>query len=406
MTKFVYKARDAKGRPTSGNFEGGDPKEVIAYLEQRGQTPLSVTPVEVLKLGVLGKCVACFEKVRLEDVFFFSRQLSSLVNAGVTLLESLTSILNQIKIKRLKDVIYLVRKEIEAGQTFSGALEKHPAVFSPLVVNMVRAGEKAGVLGESLVKLSGLLEKEISTKRKIASAMRYPIYVMVSLCVGFFVIIMMVIPRFESIYTAAGTDLPLPTRILIGINWMLSRYWLLSIFVLAGGVYIVRKWLQTPGGRLWIDRYILTLPILGDLLSKLMLSRFFHMLSTMLASGINITQALTVSANVAENSEFSLVVNQVKEDIIRGESMSVSIARSNLFPPVAVQMVAVGEKTGNLGEMLKQVADYFDAESDYNIENLSSAIEPLLIVVLGLMVVLLALGVFLPMWDFSKLYFQ
>jgi MSHA biogenesis protein MshG len=344
--------------------------------------------------------------VRLEDVFFFSRQLSSLVNAGVTLLESLTSILNQIKIKRLKDIIYLVRKDIEAGQTFSGALEKHPSVFSPLVVNMVRAGEKAGVLGESLVKLSGLLEKEISTKRKISSAMRYPLYVMVSLCVGFFVIIMMVIPRFESIYTAAGTDLPLPTRMLIGINEMLSHYWLLSIFILAGGIYIVRKWLQMPGGRLWVDRYVLTLPILGDLLSKLMLSRFFHMLSTMLASGINITQALTVSANVAENSEFSLVVNQVKEDIIRGESMSVSIARSSLFPPVAVQMVAVGEKTGNLGEMLKQVADYFDAESDYNIENLSSAIEPLLVVILGLMVVLLALGVFLPMWDFSKLYFQ
>jgi MSHA biogenesis protein MshG len=251
-----------------------------------------------------------------------------------------------------------------------------------------------------------IIEKDIANQKKIKGALRYPALVFFALTIAFFAVITMIIPKFAVIYSSFKVDLPLPTQILIGINVVIRQFWLFIILAAGGIYYAFRKVLESPAGKLSIDRFILSIPVSGMLVTKIILSRFSRMFSAMLASGITVVEALTISSRTAGNEVFKKVILTLRDDVVKGESLSNAMRESNMFPSVAIQMVAVGEKAGNIEEMLDHVADYFEKETDYVAENLSSMIEPILVLVMGLLVLLLALGVYLPIWNMMQLFGQ
>jgi len=321
----------------------------------------------------------------------------------VPLLESLDAVYEQVQSPNFKKIILGMRHDIEGGASFSDALSINKKVFGAIFISMVKAGERAGILGEVLDRVANLLETDFDNRQKIKSAMRYPMMVISALIIAFAVVITFVIPQFSKLYSSFKTELPLPTRILLGINYILVNYWLYIIMILIAIIFLLKRVLETEQGRIWGDRFILAVPIFGPLIKKLILARFSRMLSSMLKSGIPIVEALNISRDTIENVILSNVVASVKDEVVKGSGLTEPMKNAKVFPPLVIQMVAIGEKSGSLEAMLSKVADYFDRDSDYTIRNLTPLIEPLLILMLGGLVLLLALGVFLPMWDMVKL---
>jgi len=404
LTSFTYRARDKYGVLSSGMMEAEDSKAVALQLEKFGFTPVSITSVETAGVYLqVEKFFASFQKVKTEEIIVFTRQLSSILEAGVPLVEGLDAVHDQVRDKRFREVVYTVRRDIEGGATFSDALEKHGKVFTPLIVNMVRAGEKAGILDDVLNRVSNLLEKDLETRDKIKSATRYPIIVLGALALAFVVLTLFVIPRFVSFFGAFEADLPLPTKILIGFNNLTTRYWYWFLGIIFVGSYLFKRSLDTEKGRYTWDRFLLSTPIFGPLLTKINLSRFARMLAAMLRSGIPILEALTITSATGGNSVISRVVLDVRDEVAGGKSLAEPM-QGSIFPPIAIAMVAIGEKAGNLEGMLNKVADYFDREADYTIKNLTPLLEPILILGLGVIMLIFALGIFLPMWDLIRVY--
>ncbi|MFC1637406.1 type II secretion system F family protein [Candidatus Margulisiibacteriota bacterium] len=405
MTNFNYRARDHFGAISQGTLEAENSKEVALQLEKQGYTPISISQVD--STGVFSgaeKFVASFEKVKMAELVVFARQLASILEAGVPLLEGLDAVQEQVRNKMFRRVLISVKGEIEGGNTFSDALDKHRNVFSPLIVNMVRAGEKAGILDEVLDRISILLERDIDTADKIKTATRYPMIVMATLAIAFAILTTFVIPRFAAFFGAFKAELPLPTRILVGVNYIASNYWYWILAALAGVVYIFRRTLSTEKGRYSWDRFVLSLPIFGPLYSRIYLSRFSRMLAAMIRSGIPILEALAISAATSENKVVAKVVMDIRSEVSEGKTLTEPMKNSQLFPPIAVSMVSIGEKAGNLEGMLNKVSDYFDREADYTIKNLTPLLEPILIFGLAAIMLVFALGIFLPMWDLIKVY--
>jgi len=401
MPIFNYKAKDLNGADVKGEMNAVSSESVATRLSEKGFTPIFILEQEESASDSLEKFLSRFQTIKSEEMIVFVRQLSSVLAAGVPLLESLDAVYEQVQSPKFKEIILDIRRSIEGGSSFSEALASHKA-FSSLFVSMVRSGEKAGILGDVLERLANLLERDYDNAQKIKSAMRYPIMVILALVVAFVVIITFVIPQFSTLYSSFKTELPLPTRILLGLNYTLVHYW---YFILGGlGItgYGIKRFLDTDIGRLTKDKFAISVIIFGPLIKKLILARFSRMLAAMLKSGIPIIEALTISRDTVENKILSDVITNVKEQVIRGSGLAEPMRASKAFPPLAVQMVAIGEKSGSIESMLSKVADYFDRDTDYTIRNLTPLIEPLLILVLAFMVVLLALGVFLPMWDMVK----
>src|SRR3989339_1712819 len=402
MPIFNYKAKDLNGADVKGEMNAVSSESVATRLSEKGFTPIFILEQEESASDSLEKFLSRFQTIKSEEMIVFVRQLSSVLAAGVPLLESLDAVYEQVQSPKFKEIILDIRRSIEGGSSFSEALASHKA-FSSLFVSMVRSGEKAGILGDVLERLANLLERDYDNAQKIKSAMRYPIMVILALVVAFVVIITFVIPQFSTLYSSFKTELPLPTRILLGLNYTLVHYW---YFILGGlGItgYGIKRFLDTDIGRLTKDKFAISVIIFGPLIKKLILARFSRMLAAMLKSGIPIIEALNISRDTIENVILSNVVASVKDEVVKGSGLTEPMKNAKVFPPLVIQMVAIGEKSGSLEAMLSKVADYFDRDSDYTIRNLTPLIEPLLILMLGGLVLLLALGVFLPMWDMVKL---
>jgi type II secretory pathway component PulF len=269
---------------------------------------------------------------------------------------------------------------------------------------MIRAGEKAGILPEVLDRVSNLLEKDIETADKVKTALRYPMLVFGALAVAFVIMTVYVIPKFASFFAAFKTELPLPTRILMGLNFVMMHFWYWLVGLALIIFYVFRKVLETENGRYNWDRFLLSTPIFGVLFSKVYLSRFGRMLSSMLGSGIPILEALAVTAATVENKVISRVIMDIRNEVSQGKSLAEPMKGSKVFPPIAIAMIAIGEKAGSLEKMLNKMSDYFDREVDYTIANLTPLLEPILIFGLGVILLIFALGIFLPMWDLVKVY--
>jgi type II secretory pathway component PulF len=389
----------------SGRLEADDPKTVARQLEKQGFTPIAISPEETSVMSMrLEEVLAGLQTVKPQDLVVFSRQLASTLDAGVPLISSLDAVAEQIGNAKFRKVVVQVRKDIEGGATFSDALDKYHDVFSTLVINMIRAGEKAGILPQVLDRISNLLDKDIATRDKVKTATRYPVIVFASLGAAFVVMSVYVIPKFASFFAAFKAELPMPTRILMGVNFVIMNfwYWIVGVVVILG--YVVRKVLETERGRYNWDRFILSTPVFGALFSKIYLSRFGRMLAAMLGSGIPILEALTITAATVENKVISHVILDIRKDVSQGKTLAEPMKGSKVFPPIAISMVAIGEKAGTLEHMLNKMADYFDREIDYTIDNLTPLLEPILIFGLGLLLLVFALGIFLPMWDLIKVY--
>lgn len=402
MPVYQYKASDQNGQTQQGTIEAENENAAAARLQQMGCTPIYLSPVKAEDKAVMP--VLQRRGVKFADLNMFTRQLFTLQRAGLPLVRSLNAIIEQAASLGLKKAMTQMVRDIEAGSTFSAALEKHPAVFNPIYVNMVRSGEVSGRLVETLERLAVLGEHDERIRMKIQGALRYPLIVVVGIIVGFLILITMVVPRFAKLYGSFDAELPLPTRMLLGIEYAVSHFWWLLLILTAALVFAARAWVKTPPGRQWWDSVCLKIPIFGPLTLKMILSRFCRMTGTLIESGVPILQILALVAESVDNAVVSRAVAHLKQSVSEGRGMSGPMKQSGLFPPIVVQMVSVGEETGKLDELLVHVSDYYDEQIDYTIANLVSLIEPFLIFVLGGAVLFMALGIFLPMWDMMRLF--
>ncbi|MFA6358232.1 MAG: type II secretion system F family protein [Candidatus Omnitrophota bacterium] len=402
MPNYKYKARDKFGKPASGVMAGDTENAVATKLSQLGFVPISI--VEEKEASPVTKIFSSNIKVKFQDVNMFTRQLATLQKAGLPILLSLNALREQTENKIFKELIAQISRDIESGLSLSKALEKYPQVFNSLYINMVASGEESGRLDQVLERLAVLSEHDQTIRLRIKSATRYPIIVVAAMIIGFIVLTILVIPRYAKIYAQYTTALPLPTQALLLINYAFTKFWWLIIAIGATVYFLFRQYINTKIGRFTWDVFKLKVPVFGPLILKLSISRFTRITGTLMRSGIPILRIMDISAGSTGNAVLAKAILDIKSNIMEGKGIAEPMKFSGLFPPIVVQMVAVGEETGKLDELLIHVSNYYDEQVDYTISNLTSLIEPILIFVLGLGVLFMALGIFLPMWNLMSIF--
>jgi len=405
---FSYKARNARGDLIDGIQEGPDSAAVADMLFNSGATPVDISPSAK---GPAEQGESLLERMQRQkitavDMMLYSRQMYTLLKAGVPIMRALAGLQESAHNKSMKKVLQDMRESLDSGRELSAAMRRHPEVFSLFYVSMVRVGEATGMLEEIFLRLFYYLEFEKSTKDKIKAAMRYPSFVIIAMVAAVAIINLFVIPAFSKVYKGFGAELPLMTKILIASSDFTVQYWPLMLLALAGAFYGFRLYVGSPSGRYQWDRIKLRLPVVGSIIEKATLSRFARSYSLTSRSGVPIVQGLSVVAQVVDNDFIARKIDNIREGVERGDSILRTAVASGVFTPVVLQMIAVGEETGELDELMQEVAEMYEREVDYEVDNLSAKIEPILIVGLGILVLILALGVFLPIWDLGKAAFH
>jgi type II secretory pathway component PulF len=404
MPIFKYRVRDKSGKSIAGTIDAPNVQMAGDQLYTLGYFPISIEEIgEAISLD-LSALLTRFQRVKLEELLVFSQQLSTLYKAGLPLLSGLEDITQQVKNKKFKMTLEEVRKQVEGGSTLHGAMSKYPEVFSTIYVNMVRAGEASGMLGEALDRFITLSDREIRTQQRVKEATRYPKIVILSLTVAFAVLLTFVIPRFAQIFAQFKTPLPLPTRIMIGINTVFQNYWYLVLIVVFGIPILLRRYLRTESGRYFWDRLKLRIPVFGPIFLKIALSRFSYTFAMLNRSGIPILQTLEITSTTLNNINLSQSIEEISRNVREGRSLADSMRETEKFTPLIIQMVSVGESSGTLESMLMRITEYYDIEVDNLIKKMSTYIEPFLTLFLGVVVLFLALAVFLPWWNMAKLF--
>jgi len=402
-TTFAYKVRDQAGKLVEGQLEAEDANLVVGKLRQMGYTPIAVEAKHDNKLKADIKIPGLSGRVKMKDVAVFSRQFATMINSGLSLIRSLAILADQTENEELARVIGEVRLDVEKGVSLSAAIAKHPKVFSRLYIAMVRSGEIGGVLDAVLMRLADTIEKQVELRRKIRSAMTYPI-VALSICVLIATaMLLFIVPQFKAIYADLGGQLPLPTRILISASDMLKKWF--PVFIVLGGVgvYVFRRWIKTENGRMIWDRFKLRMPVFGLLTRKTALARFSRTLAALTRSGVGILEALDIVSETAGNEVVSVALRETQSAVKRGDTLARPLEQHEVFPPMVTQMISVGEETGALDEMLDKIADFYDQEVTATVDALTSLIEPLMIVVMGAMVGGMVISLYLPMFNIIKL---
>lgn len=405
MPNFKYKIRDRHGRASTGVIEGDSKESVTAHFKKMGYTPTLIKEASS-SLKKYNPFEKLFRRVSLDELIVFTRQLMTLQHAGVPILVSLSSIREQVINPYFKDVIEEITHDIEAGTSLSDSISKFPKIFSEVYISMIHAGESAGILDNVLDKLGSFLEYEQEVVRKVKQATRYPLLVIMTLVIAFPLIVMFIIPKFSALFTRFGSQLPLPTRILLDFNFILTHYWYFVIIVIVGLVFIFRYVVGTYAGRRIWDGFKLKVPVFGPLFLKIAMSRFCKMTSILTASGIPIISTLKIVKGSIGNRIVSDSVENIVSGVTEGQGMAEPMKISGLFPNIVVQMVKIGEETGKMDELLLRVSEYYDSQINYTVKNLTILIEPILIFFMGIMVMILALAIFLPMWNLISLFRQ
>lgn len=401
MPNFKYKARDKFAKLVTGTIGAQAREDAAKKLKEMGYIPVSVAKVS--EIGA-DRILEKFKKVKLKEIGMFTRQLYSLLKAGVPLLSSLQAIALQIKNSYFKLVIEEIGRDIKGGLSFSEALVKHSSVFDSVYVNMVKSAEAGGKIVDILERLTELIEQDIETRARIKAATRYPMIAFFTLCLGFLIVVAFVIPRFASLYGRYDAILPLPTRILININLVVTKFWHLFILGMGGVIFLFIRFINSKIGRPLWDNLKLNIFVFGPLLSMLIMSRFTRITAILLKSGVPILEILGLVKNTSGNIIIARAIENIRASVNQGKGMSEPMKVSSLFPPIVIQMVSIGEQTGKVDELLLSVADYYDRESGYMIKNLTTYIEPILIFVLAGMVLIMALGIFMPMWNLIRVF--
>ncbi|EJO9874363.1 type II secretion system F family protein [Vibrio vulnificus] len=398
MATFHYQGRTLDGNKANGQIDAVTSEAAAEQLMNRGIIPVSITQGKTGS-GLDFDLNALFAPaVPLEILVLFCRQLYSLTKAGVPLLRSMRGLVQNCENKQLKAALEEVVAELTNGRSLSASMQLHSKVFSPLFVSMIHVGENTGRLDQALLQLANYYEQELETRKRIKTAMRYPTFVISFIVVAMFILNVKVIPQFASMFSRFGVDLPLPTRILIGMSEFFVSYWMLLAGFIVGLIFGFKAWVATADGRERWDKWRLKFPVVGGVVNRAQLSRFSRTFALMLKAGVPLNQSLALSAEAMGNRYLELKILKMKADIEAGSQVSVTAINSGIFTPLVIQMISVGEETGRIDELLMEVADFYDREVDYDLKTLTARIEPILLVIVAGMVLVLALGIFLPMW--------
>lgn len=404
MHSYAWRGRNQRGDVIDGVIDAENDNDVADQLLASGVTPVQIS--------VKGHSLSAPKQdwwqalraspVDMLDQLVFSRQMYTLQRAGVPILRALSGLQASTAKPALISLLADLRASLDQGRELAAAMARHPSVFSAFYVSMVRVGEMTGKLTEVFLRLAQHLEFELDVRARIKQALRYPIMVIVAIALAMVVINMFVIPTFATVFAGFKAELPLMTRVLLGFSAWTVRWWPLLLAAAVAGVWLLRAWLATPEGRYRWDRLKLRLPVAGPIVLKATLARFARSFALASTSGVPISQALTVVAQTVDNSFIGQRIEQMRDGVERGESISRCAAATGVFTPIVLQMIAVGEETGELDTLLVEVAQMYERETDYAIKGMSSAIEPILLLVIGAIVLVLALGVFLPLWSLGQ----
>ncbi|PSW10222.1 type II secretion system F family protein [Photobacterium sanctipauli] len=398
MPQFIYRGRGAQGELQRGQIEAATQDAAADLLIRQGIIPLEIREGKAKVAGVDLKDLFK-SNIPLEALVIFCRQLFSLTKAGVPLLRSIKGLGQSASHPLMKSTLESVVVELTNGKSLSAAMKQHPRVFSELFVSMIQVGENTGRLDESLLQLAQYYEQEMETRRRIKSAMRYPMFVITAIMIAMAVLNIKVIPQFASMFGRFGVDLPLPTRILIGTSNFFVHYWPLMIGAIGLTWIGIKVWRQTPAGSEKWDKWRLKVPVVGGIVNRAQLSRFSRTFSLMIRAGVPLNQAIQMSAEALGNRYLETRLIEMKNGIEGGSSIASTASQSGVFTPLVLQMIAVGEETGQVDDLLLEASDFYDREVDYDLKTLTARIEPILLLVVAIMVLILALGIFLPMWS-------
>src|SRR5215212_6811423 len=394
MPAFTYTARALNGDLRTATIDAPSRDEVVAQLRRQR---LNVVKIDEAAQAANKKKSG--GKISMRDIVIFTRQFSTMINAGLPLVQALDILAKQSENKALKDVTRAVVFDVESGHTVADAFRKHPRAFSDLYVNMVAAGEAGGILDTILIRLATFLEKSDALIRKVKGAMVYPAVIMSVAVIAVSVLLIFVIPTFQSMFASVNLELPLPTRVVIGLSQLLIGYWWVGVLAAGLGIFGLKRYYATAPGRLQIDSMMLKAPVLGDILRKSAVSRFTRTLGTLISSGVSILDGLEITAKTAGNQVIHNAVMESRQSIAGGETIAAPLEKSKVFPPMVISMIAVGEQTGGLDEMLSKIADFYDEEVDVAVSALLSLMEPIMIVVLGVIVGGMVVAMYLPIFD-------
>lgn len=400
MPSYEYRARERAGQVRAGVLEAENEAEALSLLEAQGLLPIRIArgAAEARKEGA-PRAGLFAKRVPARELIAYTRQLETMLESGIPLSQCLVILADQTPCEPLRDATTRVRAQVEQGSGFSEALAREPRAYPPLYVNMVRAGEEGGALNSMLERTATLLEHEAETKERVRSALFYPQLIVGQLLLAMVVLIKVVLPRYSAFFSGMGAELPLPTRMLMRFSAFIEHNGLLVLAGLALAVFATYAYSRTPGGRWTFDSALLRAPIFGPIVLKSIMSRFSRVLASLLASGVPILQSLEITRRVAQNLVVEKEISLMQEGIVSGGGVTGTLKDSRVFPPLVVKMLAVGEETGALDRMLLKVSAYFDRDVEYAVKNLTAAIEPILLVVMGGAVLFVALAVFLPMWN-------
>lgn len=402
MPVFVYEARDAGGQLKKDKIEAPNMRMATQRLQEQKMTVINIkeqsgNPAQADVLGWYQK----FKKVNEQALVVFSRQFATMINAGLAMVRCLDILSEQTEDKKLQTTLIQVRRDVEGGSTLSNALAKHPTVFSTLYTSMVKAGEMGGVLDEVLERLAGFMEKDFGLKKKVKSALTYPVVILIMALGIVFFLVTYILPTFVQLFEGMSLQLPLPTKILIGVTKGARNPYIFipALGLFGAGMFALNRYVATPLGRKQYDLMKLNVPVFGLLNKKVAISRFCRTLGTLLSSGVPIMQALEIVGKASGNEIIAMTVGKIRESIREGESIASPLGASGMFPPMVTQMVAVGEETGNLDAMLSKISDFYDTEVEYLLASLTSMLEPIMIVGMGAVVGFIVISVFLPLYQ-------
>ena len=404
MPKYSYRARDESGKPVFGAMESPNSDILVSKLRKQKLFVTSVT--EKTTTASIDDFFMRFTKVKLNDLVMFNFQLSNMIGAGIPLPTALMSLIEQTENQRLKNAIIKINDDIKEGQTFSDALKKHPNIFPPLFINMVRAGEVAGNLEEILVRLSMFMERESELRSKITTALFYPVILAIVGTLVIILIIVTILPSFAKIFIESNVPLPLPTLVLYRANIYIRAYWKQTIAAIFAFYLLFGWYKKTASGKYYVDSAMLLLPVWGKVIRESTISRLSRTLGSLISTGVPMLQALEVTEQTIDNAIISRVLKKVYASVSKGETISAPLRESGQFPAMAIHMVAVGEETGALDTMLNKVADYFDLSTEYSVKKITALLEPMFLVVIGGAVGFIFASILLPIFNMVKTLHQ
>jgi type II secretory pathway component PulF len=416
MPTFLYKARDRGGKLITGQMDGNTRSEIAGLVGGMGYFPISIEEKTAKETGKPSKqkeaakpegfslkFLENLRKVKADELLFFTSQLGTVIKAGIPITTGLSVLAEQAKNPLLRDAVQDILERIKEGVPLSTAMAHYPRIFSSIYIHMVQAGEASGKLEEVLNRISFFLEYDIETRSRIKSATRYPKMVFTALIGAFLFAIYFIIPKFMGMFKSIKTELPLPTRMMIGLHYYFSNYWYLVLGVIGITVGLFSWYVRTEKGRYQWDLVRIRIPIMGPVFLKIFMSRFTRMFVTLNRSGLPMLQTLEIAASTIGNVFIADIIMGIQQSVKEGGTLSEKMKDRSIFPPLVYQMFAVGEASGTLDDILDKVSDFYDKEIDNSIKNLSSLIEPVMIVFMGVMMLFLALAVFMPMWDMTKM---